>query len=75
MAKVILQLRGGPLNKQTVTLDVDDASNPPDPYQVTLHGPHEGREPVEYRRVVRESGDGPDGVGTWIYEVHQTERL
>lgn len=69
MAKVNLRLRGGPLDKQTVTLDVDDANNPPDPYNVKLHGPHEATEPCEYRPVGREPGESAD-AGTWIYELH-----
>ena len=72
MAKVNLRLRGGPLDKQTVTLDVDDANNPPDPYHVKLHGPHEATEPCEYRRVSREP-EGRADAGTWIYEVHRAE--
>ena len=70
MAKVNLRLRGGPLDKQTVTLDVDDANNPPDPYDVKLHGPHEATGRCEYRRVSREP-EGRAEAGTWIYEVHR----
>ncbi len=73
MAKVNLRLRGGPLDKQTVTLEVDDANNPPDPYDVNLHGPHECLEPCEYRRVGPEQ-EGRADVGTWIYEVSSTDR-
>lgn len=69
MAKVNLLLRGGPLDKQTVTLEVDDANNPPDPYNVNLHGPHETTEPCEYRRVSGEPEEGAE-AGTWIYQAY-----
>lgn len=72
MAEVNLRLRGGPLDKQTVTLDVDDTNNPPDPYDARLHGPHEVSQPCEYRRVSREPEGRPD-AGTWIYEAHGPE--
>jgi hypothetical protein len=66
MANVNLRLRGGPYDGQTVTLDVEDADDPPKSYNVNLHGPHEAMETYEYRRV----GSEPEGgAGTWTYEA------
>ena len=59
-------MSGGPYDGQVRTLDVTDADNPPERYDVSLHGPHEVRQQVEYRRIRREPG--ADG-GTWVYEA------
>ncbi len=68
MATVKMHLRGGPFTGQVVTVDTDDADNPPDVYTASVHGPHERAGTYEYRRVGR-GPDGPVDADTWIYEA------
>jgi hypothetical protein len=64
---VTLRLRGGPCDGETGTMDVAEANEPPEVYTISVHGPHEAIEPVEYRRSLRVPDGGPD-AGVWIYE-------
>jgi hypothetical protein len=70
MASVTLRLRGGPCDGETSTLEVADPDEPPEVYTVQVHGPHEGIERFEYRRLRRE----PDGA-EWIYHASSTSPM